>query len=104
ANARSYEAPVAVARCANIYGPGDLNWTRIVPGTIRSLLAGASPILRSDGKRVRGYLHVADAAAAYLHLAARAGDVGIRGAAFNFGPGTPHTVLEVVQLIAELIG
>lgn len=104
AYAHTYQLPVAIARCGNIYGPGDLNWTRIVPGTIRSLLMNEQPVLRSDGTFVRDYLHVADAAAAYLVLAASANEPGIRGEAFNFSGGTTATVLEIVQLISELMG
>ena len=66
---KTYGLPVVVARCGNIYGGGDLNWSRIVPGTIRSLLAGETPILRSDGKFLRDYIYVEDAVDAYMHMA-----------------------------------
>jgi CDP-glucose 4,6-dehydratase len=104
AYAHTYGSPVAIARCGNIYGPGDLNWSRIVPGTIRAFLAGQQPVLRSDGSPVRDYLHVADAAAAYLLLAEHADQAAVRGQAFNFSGGATHTVLGVVQQIAELMG
>ncbi len=69
--AKTYDSPVAITRCGNFYGGGDLNWSRIVPGTIRSLLRGQRPIIRSDGTYVRDYLYVKDAVSAYLSLAAR---------------------------------
>src|SRR5437870_6731307 len=68
AYATSYRLPIGIARCGNLYGPGDLNWDRIVPGTIRSLIRGESPIIRSDGTLRRDYLHVDDAVAGYLTL------------------------------------
>lgn len=104
AYAHSYAMPVAVARCGNLYGPGDLNFSRLVPGTIRSLLRGERPIIRSDGLYRRDYVHVEDAAFAYLLLGERAGDDDVRGRGFNFGPGRSHTVLEVVELLRRLLG
>ena len=100
----TYELPVAIARCGNIYGGGDLNWSRIVPGTIRSLLRDERPVLRSDGSFVRDYLYVRDAAAAYLGLAAAIGDDGVAGSAFNFSDESPLTVLELVRAIRERTG
>jgi CDP-glucose 4,6-dehydratase len=92
--------PVAITRCANIYGPGDLNWSRIVPGTIRSALKGERPILRSDGSPVRDYLYVDDAVAAYLALGAAVGrDAGAAGSTFNFGTDRPVPVLEITRVI-----
>ena len=67
--ATTYELPVAITRCGNFYGGGDLNWNRIVPGTIRSVLRGQRPVIRSDGQFVRDYFYVEDGAAAYMHLA-----------------------------------
>jgi CDP-glucose 4,6-dehydratase len=95
AYARSYGLPVAVARCGNIFGGGDLNWSRIVPATIRAALAGTAPVLRSDGTFVRDYIYVEDIVDAYVSLAARADERGIRGEAFNFSVGRPLTVLEI---------
>jgi CDP-glucose 4,6-dehydratase len=92
---------VAVARCANIYGGGDLNFSRLVPGTIRSVLMGERPILRSDGSPVRDYLHVDDAVAAYLTLGEQFGQLGANGYAFNFGGGQPISVLEMLRRILE---
>jgi CDP-glucose 4,6-dehydratase len=102
--AYTYEMPVAVARCGNIYGGGDLNWSRIVPGTIRSLHLNQRPEIRSDGTFVRDYLYVKDAASAYILLAEQSADPGIRGEAFNFSANEPHTVVELVTTIAELMG
>ena len=101
----AYGLPVAIARCGNIYGGGDLNWSRIVPGTIRALLRGERPVLRSDGSFVRDYLYVRDAAAAYCLLAEAAGDAGaVAGEAFNFSDESPQTVLELVSAIGRAVG
>jgi CDP-glucose 4,6-dehydratase len=102
--AYTYGLPVTIARCGNIYGGGDLNWSRLVPGTIRSLRQDQSPQIRSDGSYVRDYLYVKDAARAYLTLAERAADDGVRGEAFNFSAGEPRSVLELVGCIASLMG
>jgi CDP-glucose 4,6-dehydratase len=102
--AHSYGLPVTVARCGNIYGGGDLNWSRIVPGTIRSLWRGERPIIRSNGLFTRDYIYVQDVADAYLALAERAADEGIKGEAFNFSPETRVSVLEITRLIQRLIG
>lgn len=99
----TYDLPVTVARCGNIYGPGDLNWSRIVPGTIRSLLRDERPILRSDGTFTRDYIYVRDVVDGYLRLAGRSGEEGIRGEAFNFSPGEPLSVLEITRAIQRLM-
>ncbi len=99
----SLHLPISIARCGNIYGAGDLQWSRIVPGTIRSLLRGERPIIRSDGQFVRDYVYVDDAAEACLELAAAADRDGVRGEAFNFGPAEPLTVLRVVDEIRRLV-
>jgi CDP-glucose 4,6-dehydratase len=101
--AYTYDLPVTIARCGNIYGGGDLNWSRLVPGTIRSLYFDQSPQIRSDGSYVRDYLYVKDAAAAYLALAEHAADEGVRGEAFNFSAEAPLSVLELVASIARLM-
>ena len=98
----TFQLPVAITRCGNLYGPGDLNLNRIVPGTIRSALAGERPIVRSDGSFVRDYFYVRDAALAYLQLAERLHEPRFHGEAFNFGTQTPMTVLELVALILRL--
>ena len=99
--AATYDLPVAVARMGNIYGPGDLNFNRVIPGTIRSLLAGRRPEIRSDGTPVREYFFVGDAVEAYLTLAEKVRDKRVRGQAFNFSSGEKATVLEVVKRITK---
>lgn len=99
----TYDLPVTISRCGNIYGGGDLNWSRIIPGTIRNFLGNARPIIRSDGKFTRDYIFVQDVVEAYLLLASRAQDQGIRGQAFNFSGEQPWTVLEIVRDIQKLM-
>jgi len=101
--AHTYGLPVAIARCGNIYGGGDLNWSRIIPGTIRSLLAGQRPIIRSDGQFVRDYVYVKDAAAAYLQLAEAVNRPEVLGQGFNFSPETALSVLAVVDAVRRLM-
>jgi len=95
--AKTYGVPLVIARCGNIYGGGDLNWNRIVPGTIRSLLNGERPQIRSDGRSVRDYIYVEDAVSAYLCMAKGLDVAGIAGEAFNFSREEPLTVLEVYE-------
>jgi CDP-glucose 4,6-dehydratase len=105
AYAASYALPVVVSRCGNFYGGGDLNWNRLVPGTIRSVLRGERPVIRSDGEYVRDYFYVEDGAAAYTLLAERlAANRDLQGRAFNFSNETQVTVLEVVRRILRLMG
>lgn len=99
----TYGLPVAIARCGNVYGGGDLNWSRIVPGTIRSFLRGERPIIRSDGTYVRDYIYVKDVVRAYMRLAECLDDDRVQGEAFNFSTETPLTVLELVQAIQRLM-
>jgi CDP-glucose 4,6-dehydratase len=106
---RSYAAtfglPAVISRCGNFYGPGDLNWNRIVPGTIRSLCEGVRPVIRSDGKYVRDYFYVEDAADAHLMLAENLPDKPkLYGEAFNFSNETNVTVLELVEKMVTLMG
>jgi CDP-glucose 4,6-dehydratase len=106
---RSYAAtfglPAIVTRCGNFYGPGDLNWNRIVPGTIRSLYEGIRPVIRSDGKYVRDYFYIEDAADVHLMVAEKLSDrARLYGEAFNFSNETQVTVLEVVEKIVRLMG
>jgi CDP-glucose 4,6-dehydratase len=96
--------PVTIARCGNIYGGGDLNWSRIVPGTIRSLRAGERPVLRSDGGPIRDYIYVRDVVDAYLALAEATPRDGICGDAFNFSPQSRATVLDIVNAIGRVMG
>ena len=101
----TYGLPVAVTRCGNFYGGGDLNWNRIVPGTIRSVLRGQRPIIRSDGSYIRDYFYVEDGAAAYMLLAEHlALQPELRGAAFNFSNELQVPVLDLVQRILTLMG
>ena len=100
----SFGLPVAVTRCGNLYGPGDLNWNRIVPGTIRSVLRGQRPVIRSDGSFIRDYFHVEDGANSYLVLAeALAARRELAGEAFNFSNELQVTVLQLVQMILQLM-
>jgi CDP-glucose 4,6-dehydratase len=101
----TYELPVVISRCGNFYGGGDLNWSRIVPGTIRSILRGERPVIRSDGQHVRDYFYVEDGAAAYTLLAERlAAEPRLRGRAFNFSDETPVSVVELVRRVLALVG
>jgi CDP-glucose 4,6-dehydratase len=100
----SYHLPVCVTRCGNLFGPGDLNWNRIVPGTIRSALRGERPIIRSDGKFVRDYVYVGDAVDAYLLTASQIGRADVTGEAFNFSDARPLTVLEICQATLAACG
>lgn len=94
----TYGLPVSITRFGNFYGGGDLNWNRLVPGTIRSVVRGHPPVIRSDGTLRRDYVYVEDAADAYLLLAERAsGDQSVHGEAFNFSNGSPLSALEMVQ-------
>lgn len=97
----TYGVPVAVARCGNIFGGGDLNWSRLVPGTIRSLLRGERPVIRSDGTYVRDYLYVEDALDAYLDLARAVVRGDTAGEAFNFSTENPLSVREMVDRIQD---
>lgn len=100
----TYRLPVAITRCGNFYGGGDLNFNRIVPGTIRSLLDGQAPIIRSDGTLIRDYFYVKDGVGAYLATADAllAGDAG--GEAYNFSNETQVTVLDLVDMIRRVMG
>ncbi len=103
--AKTYGLPVAITRCGNFYGGGDLNWDRIVPGTIRSVLRGQRPVIRSDGKYIRDYFYVEDGAAAYMLLAEQLYcREELRGVAFNFSNELQITVLELVNRILRAMG
>ncbi|MHB8471000.1 MAG: GDP-mannose 4,6-dehydratase [Gaiellaceae bacterium] len=104
AYARTFDLPVVVTRCGNFYGGGDLNWNRIVPGTIRSILRGERPVIRSDGVYVRDYFYVEDGAASYMLLAEQLSSrPALAGDAFNFSTELQLTVLDVVGRIGELM-
>ena len=102
--ATTYGTPVVITRCGNFYGGGDLNWNRIVPGTIRAVLRGQRPVIRSDGSFIRDYFYVEDGAAAYMHLAEQlAINPQLAGEAFNLSNETQVTVLQLVnQLLGEM--
>lgn len=100
--AHSYNLPVAVTRFANIYGPGDMNLSRIIPGTIVSVLRDEAPIIRSDGTPVREFVYVDDVACGYLLVAEKIEQA--RGEAFNFGTNNPVQMLTLVRQIIELAG
>lgn len=103
--AATYETPVAIARLPNVFGGGDLNWSRIIPGTIRSALFGQAPEIHSDGSFIRDYLYVEDAAAIHLLIAEQMADnPDLRGQAFNVSNETHMTALELVQRILQLMG
>jgi CDP-glucose 4,6-dehydratase len=98
--AQTFGVPLAITRCGNFYGGGDLNWNRVVPGTIRSVIRGERPVIRSDGKYVRDYFYVEDGAEAYILLAERLmGNSKLQGAAFNFSNEAQITVLDLVNVI-----
>lgn len=99
----TYDLPVAIARCGNVYGGGDINWSRIVPGTIRSLVDGERPVVRSNGKFLRDYIYVKDVSQAYLALAKGLSSRRIWGQAFNFSNEKPLQVLDIVREIQQLM-
>lgn len=100
----TYKTPVCITRCGNLFGPGDLNFNRIVPGTIRSALRGEQPVIRSDGSPMRDYVYVKDVAGAYLRLAERMDDAALHGRAFNIGTGEPVSVLDLMQRLLAAAG
>jgi CDP-glucose 4,6-dehydratase len=100
----SYGVPVAVTRFANIYGGGDLNFSRLVPEAVCAAIDGRAPVLRSDGSPERDLLYVEDAASAYLAIADALDRDDVRGEAFNAGGGQPYAVGEIVDLVVRLAG
>lgn len=104
AYAETYSLPVCISRCGNFFGGGDLNWNRIVPGTIRSAIRGQRPVIRSDGSFIRDYIYVEDGAAAYMMLAEKmASNPSIHGEAFNFSDESQVKVIDLVRLILRLM-
>jgi len=98
--ATTYGVPVSIARCGNLFGAGDLNFNRLIPGTIRSVLSGHAPVIRSDGKPTRDYVYVEDAVEAYMLLAEATNKQStVQGNAFNFSYERPMTAIEVVDAI-----
>lgn len=100
--AHTYDLPVTVTRCANLYGGGDLNWNRIVPGTMRSAIRGEAPIIRSDGTMKRDYIFIEDVVRGYLTVAENMHRDEVRGQAFNFGIDNPISVIEIAKTIIQL--
>jgi CDP-glucose 4,6-dehydratase len=98
----TYSTPVCITRCGNLFGPGDLNFNRIVPGTILSILNNSNPVIRSDGSPMRDYVFVQDIVTAYMLLAAHMDDASIHGRAFNFGTGEPLSVLDLTSEILRV--
>jgi CDP-glucose 4,6-dehydratase len=102
--ANTYGMRVAVTRCGNFFGGGDLNWNRLFPGTIRAILRGRAPIIRSDGTFIRDYIYIEDAVEAYLDLSmALAGRPELSGQAFNFSTESPLSALAIVNLILAVM-
>ncbi|RXE55090.1 sugar dehydratase [Methanoculleus taiwanensis] len=101
---KTYGLSVGIARMGNIYGPGDLNFNRIVPGTIRSVLDGRRPEVRSDGTPIREYFYVEDAVDAYLTMAEQAGSKHMAGEAFNFSSGEKYSVIDAIRTIIGVMG
>ena len=102
--AATYDMPVAVTRLANVYGPGDVNWARVIPDTARALVRGERPVIRSDGTPERDYIYVEDAADAYIAVAGSLDDPAQRGRAWNAGSGVPLSVLEIVRRLIAISG
>jgi CDP-glucose 4,6-dehydratase len=102
--AHTYGMPVAVTRLANVYGGGDLNWSRVVPDTAQALVKGDQPVIRSDGTPERDYLYVEDAVDAYLAVAASVADERLRGRAWNAGWGEPRPVEDIVRALITASG
>jgi len=100
----SYGLPVSVTRCGNLFGGGDLNFNRLVPGTIKSALMDLPPVLRSDGTFIRDYFYVKDAVKAYMHLAEKMDELSLGGEAFNFSSESKLTAKEMTELILKLTG
>jgi CDP-glucose 4,6-dehydratase len=100
----TYGIPLGIARCGNFYGPGDLNFSRVVPGTIRSLVGNQNPLIRSDGTYLRDYFYIEDAVGAFLTLGESLAREEIKGQAFNFGTEAPSQVLDVVGQLIDLSG
>ncbi len=99
----TYNLPVAVTRAGNVYGGGDFNWDRLVPGIIQSLYQGERPVLRSDGSFLRDYLFIEDMVYGYLILGKNLLSKNLMGEVFNFGTSKPYTVIEVCRMLAKIM-
>jgi CDP-glucose 4,6-dehydratase len=100
----TYGLPVGITRCGNFFGGGDLNWNRIVPGTMRAVIKNENPIIRSDGSPVRDYIYIEDVVDAYITVAENLTRSEIRGQAFNFGMNNPMSVIEITDKILDITG
>ena len=98
----TYQLPVCITRCGNLFGPGDMNFNRIVPGTMQSMIRNETPVVRSDGSPKRDYVYVEDIVEGYLKLAEKMDDEKILGQAFNFGSGEPTSVLKLIKLMLKV--
>ncbi|MBP6060421.1 MAG: GDP-mannose 4,6-dehydratase [Candidatus Pacebacteria bacterium] len=102
--AKTFNMPIAITRCGNFFGGGDLNWNRIIPGTIRSVIRNQAPVIRSDGTLIRDYIYVEDAVSAYMALTeALSLNPDLKGEAFNFSNETQRTVLELTKKIIKML-
>lgn len=101
---KTYGLPVGITRCGNFYGGGDLNFSRLVPGTIMSVLRNEKPVIRSDGTYMRDYIYIKDVVDAYITLAENMDSSKAKGQAFNFGNNDPKSVIEIVNMILKLMG
>ena len=102
--ASTFDLPIVITRCGNFFGGGDLNWNRIIPGTIRAIVRGDVPVIRSDGSLVRDYIYVEDAVSAYMTLSEKLfNNKELKGEAFNFSNETQKSVLELTNLILEIM-
>ncbi|HLC76300.1 MAG TPA: NAD-dependent epimerase/dehydratase family protein [Candidatus Peribacterales bacterium] len=104
AYAHTYNLPLCVVRCGNIYGPGDVHFSRLIPGIVRHIVEGKQPEIRSDGTFIRDYLYVEDVVDGYLKVAEAMDRLDVRGQVFNLGPNKPFTVIEVVNMILSVMG
>ncbi|WP_460293538.1 GDP-mannose 4,6-dehydratase [Clostridium tertium] len=100
----TYKLPVCITRCGNLYGGGDLNFNRIIPQSIQSILNNKAPVIRSDGSFIRDYFYIEDAVDAYINLAEKVVELNLGGQAFNFSNEIQLTVLELVNKILKIMG
>lgn len=99
----TYRLPLCITRCGNFFGPGDLHFNRIIPGTLQSLYSGKRPIIRTNGTLIRDYIYVKDVAQGYIMLAEKMDDPSLHGHSFNLSTDKPYTVLEIVQEIIDIV-
>jgi CDP-glucose 4,6-dehydratase len=100
----TFSLPVALVRSDNIYGGGDFNWSRLVPGTIRAILHGETPVIRSNGLFQRDYVYIEDVVAAYIAIGARLDNPAVKGQLFRVATGLGTSVLDMVKQIARAAG